>query len=163
MPSKLKWSSSVPLNSRAKGAKGEREIVLLLNGIIQRVLDSQEWPEGVAEVALKCIQRNLQQSIEGGSDLNGVFGLAIEIKRQENVQVDKWWMQCTSQAARTNEWPVLLYRKNNNPWRCLTQGHAPLPGGRMSSMRVQFDEEPFKIWFYQWVYYKLMSGDLPPL
>lgn len=149
------------INVRAKGQTGEREVVHLLNAIIERVLDSQEWPEDVVNLSRMCIQRNQNQSAVGGSDLNGVFGLGVEIKRQENIQIDKWWQQCTSQAARNNEHPVLLYRKNHQPWRCVTLGHAPLPGGRMGSMRVQFEEDSFTTWFYQWVYYKMMSGDLP--
>lgn len=149
------------INARAKGATGEREVVHLLNGIIQRVVDSQEWSADVVKVAMSCIQRNQQQSAVGGQDLNGVFGMSVEIKRVEQINVEKWWEQCVSQAGRNAEHPVLLYRKNHQPWRCVTLGHAPLPGGRLSSLRVQFEEQPFTVWFYQWVYYKMMSGDLP--
>jgi hypothetical protein len=149
------------INSRVKGQVGEREVVHKLNAIIEQVLGAYDWHEDVVNAARKCIQRNQNQSAVGGSDLNGVFGLAVEIKRQENVQIEKWWEQCTEQAARNAEHPVLLYRKNHQPWRCVTLGHAPLPGGRISSMRVQFEEDAFSTWFYQWVYYKMVSGELP--
>lgn len=149
------------LNARAKGANGEREVVNLMNRIIDNVLASQVWDDLVISTARSCIQRNQAQSAVGGHDLNGVFGMSVEIKRVENVQVDKWWGQCTEQAKRNNEHPVLLYRQNHQPWRCVTLGHAPLPGGRLSSMRVQMSEADFTVWFYQWVYYKMIIGDLP--
>lgn len=151
----------MPINSRTKGQAGEREVVHLLNSIIEQVLASMPWDEAVATAARSCIQRNQNQSAVGGSDLNGVFGMAVEIKRQENIQVDTWWAQTIAQAKRNNEHPVLLYRKNHHPWRCVTMGSAPLPGGRMGSMRVQFEQDAFSTWFYQWVYYKMTEGDLP--
>lgn len=149
------------LNARSKGARGEREIVTLMNRIIDNVLASQTWDDVVIKTAKACIQRNQAQSAVGGHDLNGVFGLSVEIKRVEVLAVDKWWEQCREQAIRNAEVPVLLYRKNKNPWRCVTLGHAPLPGGRLSNMRVQFEEADFTVWFYQWVYYKMITGDLP--
>lgn len=149
------------VHARNKGANGEREVVHMLNSIIEQLLASQAWDDTVVTVARKCIQRNQQQSAVGGNDLNGVFGLGIEIKRQENVQIEPWWKQCQEGAARNGELPVLLYRKNHQPWRCITMGYAPLPGGKMSQMRVQFEEDAFRVWFYQWVYYQMHSGNLP--
>lgn len=149
------------LNARNKGANGEREVVRMLNDVIQKVLSSQAWDENVVKTALACIQRNQNQSAVGGADLNGVFGMSVEIKRVENPLIDQWWKQCTSQAERNKEHPVLLYRRNHQPWRCITIGHAPLPGGRLSTMRVQFEQDSFLVWFYQWVYYKMITGDLP--
>ena len=151
------------LNSRNKGANGEREVVRLMNEIIAKVLAADEWDDVVKATALGCIQRNQAQSAVGGHDLNGVFGMSVEIKRVENLQIEKWWQQCVSQSERNGEHPVLLYRQNHQPWRCLTLGHAPLPGGRLSSMRVQMEEAAFMVWFHQWVYYKMRSGDLPRL
>lgn len=147
--------------SKRKGATGEREAVRMLDSIIERLLASQEWPADVVKAAQECIQRNQNQSAVGGCDLNGVFGMAVEIKRQEQLSINTWWKQCEEQAKRNNEHPVLLYRQNNNPWRCITIGAAPLPGGRMGTMRIQMEEDAFKVWFYQWVYYKMMAGDVP--
>lgn len=149
------------LNARAKGQTGEREVVHMLNGIIERVLQSQHWDEHTITAVRSCIQRNQNQSAVGGCDLNGVFGMAVEVKRQEILQIDAWWAQTLAQANRNNELPILLYRKNNQRWRCVTMGHAPLPQGLYGSMRVQMEEEPFRVWFYQWVYYKMVAGDLP--
>ncbi len=151
----------MPINSRAKGANGEREAVHMLNRVIEQVLTMNTWNEDVVNIIRRCVQRNQNQSAVGGHDLNGVFGLSVEIKRVENLQIDKWWSQCEEQAKRNNEHPVLLYRQNHQPWRCITMGHAPLPGGRVGTMRVQFEEDAFKMWFYQWVYYKCLSGELP--
>lgn len=150
------------LNARAKGQNGEREVVHLLNGVIRQVLESQTWPEDVVKASLSCIQRNQNQSAVGGCDLNGVFGMAVEIKRVERLNVEAWWRQCTEQARRNAEHPVLLYRQNHQPWTCVTMGHAPLPGSRQSSaIRIEMNEDDFTTWFYQWVYYKCIAGELP--
>lgn len=133
----------------------------MLNGVIEGLLSNNSWDEDVVKAARACIQRNQNQTAVGGHDLNGVFGLSVEIKRVENLNINTWWNQCTEQAGRNNEQPVLLYRQNNNPWRCITMGAAPLPGGRYGCMRIQMEEDAFRIWFYQWVYYKMMAGDLP--
>ena len=149
------------VHARNKGANGEREVVKLLNGIIERVLSSQEWDIGIIETARKCIQRNQNQSAVGGSDLCGVFGLAFEVKRCEQLHIEMWWRQTTEQAERNNETPVLIYRQSHQPWRVITYGHALLPGNRVTKVRMEIEEKDFVVWFYSWVYYKLMSGDLP--
>lgn len=149
------------VNIRNKGFNAEREVVTMLNDVITKVIAGQAWEGDVVNGALKCIQRNQQQSAVGGSDLNGVFGLAIEIKRHETLHINQWWQQCTEAAKRNDEHPVLLFRQSHQKWVCVTNGHLPLPGGRMGSARVQFGEEDFKIWFYQWVYYKMVAGDIP--
>lgn len=148
--------------ARNKGGRGEREVVQLLNSIINQVILSQEWPHGHVEAARMCIQRNQNQSAIGGCDLNGVFGIAIEVKRQEQLNLNSWWTQCVEQAKRNNELPVLIYRQNHQPWRVVTMMQAPLPGARSSTyFRAEIEEEPFRIWFYQWVYYKMVAGELP--
>jgi hypothetical protein len=149
------------VNIRQKGFNAEREVVRMLNEIINTVIAAQSWDDSVVSGARDCIQRNQQQSAVGGSDLTGVFGMAIEIKRHETLHINQWWLQCTEAAKRNNEHPVLLFRQSNQKWTCVTLGSAPLPGGRLSAIRVQFDEATFRIWFYQWVYYKMIAGEIP--
>lgn len=149
------------LMSKRKGANGEREAIAILNNTIEQIISNNEFDEECVRIARECIQRNQNQSAVGGCDLSNVFGLAFEIKRQEQLNINTWWKQTTDSAERNREHPVLLYRQNHQPWRCITMGNVPLPGGRAGTVRVQMEEDDFKVWFYQWVYYKLASGDLP--
>lgn len=148
--------------SKAKGARGEREAVQLLNGTIERVITQNAgWDADVVNAARACVQRNQNQSAVGGHDLDGVFGMSVEIKRHETLHVEQWWKQTLEQAARNKEHPVLLYRQNKQKWTCVTLGHVTLPGGRQGTARITLDEDAFSVWFYQWVYYKMIEGDLP--
>ncbi len=145
-----------------KGKEGEREVVRELNALLEKVLQSQQWPEHLVEISRKCIQRNQNQTAVGGCDLSNTFGLAIEIKRQEVLSIESWWRQCLASAERNSEWPVLLYRQNHKSWKCVTFVNLQLPGERhMSKVRAELSWEAFKAWFYGWVYYKLVAGEVP--
>lgn len=125
------------INSRQKGANGEREVAKILQQVVN-------------EVALQCgyvsptIRRNTEQSQIGGEDLTGLPWYSFEIKRCERVELDKWWQQTVTQAARkaagSSSWDALA----KGGWRRLAdagggsagvgQGeHAPAreaaPGG----------------------------------
>lgn len=154
------------INIRAKGADGERQVAKALNEIVQRVLAVQEWPAEVVGGATKCIQRNQNQSAVGGCDLSNVFGLAVEVKRQEQLSVNVWWRQCVDQAMRNKEVPVLVYRQNRQAWSVVMYMQAPLPalvGGSGASMtlRAEMSWEDFLEWFEQWVHRKLLMGEYP--
>ena len=84
--------------SRRKGAAGERELFALL-----------EEHLGIA------IKRNLEQTRGGGADSYDLPGYAIEVKRVEQLAVDRWWSQAVMQAGRAI--PVLAYRQSRQPWR----------------------------------------------
>lgn len=81
------------INSRQKGANGEREFAAVLQKVVN-------------EVALLCgyvpptIRRNTEQSQIGGEDLTGLPWYSFEIKRCQRVELDKWWQQTVTQAAR---------------------------------------------------------------
>lgn len=150
------------INIRAKGANGEREVAKELNALIQKVLESQQWPQSVIDACGQCVQRNQNQSAVGGNDLTNAFGLSIEVKRQEALAINTWWQQCVAAATRNSEIPVLLYRQNGRPWRALTYVMLPLHGQRFTAgVRAEFSWEEFKAWFYQWVYFKLQAGEVP--
>jgi hypothetical protein len=80
--------------SRNKGRRGEQEAASLI----------RDW--------LGCdVTRNwAEQSAQGGSDLSGVPGWSVEIKRASVASIRKWWEQTTDQASRCGAMPVLLYR-----------------------------------------------------
>ena len=66
---------------RRKGKVGELEVVRLLRELLG------------ANVA-----RNLEQSRQGGADLLGLPGWAIEVKRAARPRLSEWWVQTCSQA-----------------------------------------------------------------
>lgn len=88
--------------SRNKGAAAERELLRLLGDEL-----------GVS------LQRNLQQTREGGADCLVLRGFAVEIKRQERLSRPAWWMQACEQAHRVGCEPILFYRRNREQWRAL--------------------------------------------
>jgi hypothetical protein len=149
------------INSRSKGQRGERQAIEHLNAIVESVLLNNPASDDVAAAYRKCMQRNQMQSEIGGADLVEVFGLAIEVKRQEKLHINAWWKQATDQANRNQEQPVLMWRQNHQPWSFMTLVAVPLPGGKDSIQRATLDEDAFRTWFYCWVYYKLSEGWMP--
>ena len=87
-------------SQRDKGQRSEREVLRLLG----------------AELGL-MLTRNLTQTREGGADCLGVKGFAIEVKRQERLSRPAWWRQACEQADRVGAEPMLLYRRNREPWQ----------------------------------------------
>lgn len=154
------------INIRAKGANGEREVAAMLNGIIVEVMTAMAFPPEQITAAQKSVQRNQNQSAVGGCDLTNVFGMAVEVKRQENLAVPAWWRQTVAAAERNNELPVLMYRQNRKHWHVRTYAWLALPGGdggsalwsRQQQIVAEFDIDTFKSYFAQWVRGKLEQG-----
>jgi hypothetical protein len=86
-------------NSRAKGARGEREAA-----------------RAVAQT-LKCTARRGQQ-FSGSPDSpdikTSIPGIHFEVKRTERGNVHQWMAQAVGDAGA--QVPVVLHRKNNEPW-----------------------------------------------
>lgn len=101
-----------PGGARAKGSSGEHEAIALLNG----------WAL-VAGYRL-TLERNLEQVRKGGSDINGVPGMDIEVKRVEANGINQWWAQVCRAADKAGTHPFLMYRKNRQPWRFRTRVYA---------------------------------------
>lgn len=117
------------INSRNKGANGEREVAALLQTVVN-------------EVALNCgyvapkIRRNVEQCQIGGEDLVGLPWYSFEVKRVEKVDLDKWWLQTCTQARRkaagSNAWDALV----KGGWRKVAAGEpgtGQMGGGSMPS------------------------------
>ncbi len=85
--------------SRQKGQRGEREVCKLL-----------------ADKLGGEYKRNLMQTQDGGYDVLGLDGYAIEVKFQEKLQIEKWWEQ-TVQQSSVERLPVLFFRRSREPWR----------------------------------------------
>lgn len=117
----LRTASQRGRASRKKGARGERDVIQMLEPVLERVYkqllhDNPELPLGV----VPRLQRNALQADGGGSDIAGLEWLALEVKNQETPQLPRWWKQCVEQA-RPEQTPVLFYKKNNTPWRVRMQ------------------------------------------
>lgn len=124
--------------SKSKGKRAEREAVKLLQPRVERLYAS-------LGVSAPQLERNLLQANKGGYDLLGLDWLAVEIKRQETVQLKTWWAQTVQQAAGTRE-AVLLYKTNRSPWRALVQNYLVVGALHLPAV-VELDETTFLDWF----------------
>lgn len=87
---------------RNKGKAGEREIAAL-------VRDLTGWD----------VRRKVRQH-DGDSDLEGVPGWSVEVKRRRTATPGdraRWWRQCVGQAGPLR--PVLFYRADRSEWRAV--------------------------------------------
>ena len=104
----------MPVNSKKKGAHGERELAAILH----------------KELGVE-LKRNLEQARGGGYDLvaNGYHPsalalrkFALEVKRREKTTpalLASWWTQTVKQARESEKIPALAYRSNREPWRIM--------------------------------------------
>ena len=95
------------INSRAKGAAGEREFIKEISGYL-------------GEEAVAPLKRNLEQTRTGGHDIVGLDGWAIEIKRYRVIKegdIKRFWEQAVEQAKRVGCVPALAYREDFKSWR----------------------------------------------
>ena len=95
-------------NGRNKGASFEREVSLLIHD----------------QLGVK-VKRDLEQyRLAGKGDLIGLDGWLIECKRYanttaNNIHKDAWWSQTCGAALLTGERPVLIYKFDRQPIRCV--------------------------------------------
>lgn len=144
-----------------KGKTGEREIVHLLNDVIADIIKDGSYSEKIVTTLQQVAQRNQNQSAAGGCDIS-IFGLAIEVKRQETLLIETWWKQTIKSAERNNDQPVLIYRQNHKQWHVVMDGFLPSNHKftDMVCLRVQFSIEDFRRWFKAWAIGKIESGEL---
>ena len=91
------------VNSRTKGATGEREAAKWL----AKIFSLQEPPI-----------RNLDQTRDGGRDLIGLKPFAIEVKRCQELKRRAWWTQAQASTG-VDEITVVMFRRNREKWRFL--------------------------------------------
>lgn len=107
------------INIRTKGASGEREVckILVEHGLVNEA------------------SRNLDQVREGGSDVEVLSGVSIEVKRQERLAIKTWWDQVTLSASKMGKVPAVWWRPNRAKWLIM------LPAGAIPGERVQVGSE----------------------
>lgn len=95
------------INSRAKGKSAERELINLLKEMLPEDLTSE-------------LTRNLDQTRDGGHDILGLKGWALEVKRYAKVDPGtkaRFWDQTLEQARKDGSRPALAYREDRRDWR----------------------------------------------
>lgn len=85
-------------NSRAKGAKGERELARKLR-----------------EYGYDCRRGQQYSGANGDADVVGLEGIHIECKRVERLHLEDAMAQA-KRDAREGELPAVFHRKNNHEW-----------------------------------------------
>jgi len=90
------------INSRNKGASGERE--------------AADWLYYNLNLHTKP-ERNLEQVRSGGGDLVGVGCFCVEVKRCQQLALKAWWKQSLKSALDRQEEPVIMYRRNGESWK----------------------------------------------
>lgn len=142
-----------------KGKEGEREVCRLLNRQLSALVQSGRYDDPTVTMLQNVVQRNQNQSAVGGGDID-LFGLSIEVKRQETLAVETWWRQACASAARNGDKPVLMYRQNRKSWHVVMDGYMPLPHHDFMGARVVVSLESFLQWFAYWVEDKLRAGEV---
>jgi hypothetical protein len=104
--------------SRTKSQAGELEIAGLIRGLTG-------WG----------VRRRVRQH-ESDSDLEGVPGWSVEVKRHRSAtrgDIAGWWAQTVAQAERAGAVPVLFFRLDRDSWRAvwpvtvsITEQFAPM-------------------------------------
>ena len=113
--------------AKAKGSAGEIELC--------------RWIEKTFELEKKSLQRNLEQTRDGGSDIMGFPPFQFEVKRCEVTAKRDWWLQVSS-ALRPSRQPVVAFRRNRQPWRFLISArNIGLENGYM-----ELEEREFTLW-----------------
>ena len=86
------------INSRAKGASGERELAKALK-----------------EYGYDCRRGQQYCGANGDADVIGLPGIHIECKRVERLNIDDAMLQAI-RDRREGEFPAVFHRKNNGKW-----------------------------------------------
>jgi len=129
---------------RRKGQVGEREIARILSDLLGT-----------------NVERLVRQH-DGDSDLGGLPGWSVEVKRAKAPSIPAWWKQAMVQAVQAEKRPVLFYRLDGHKWRavwslsCVLADH--LPGWIGLDMTVESSVEAWAA-----VYRDLSARDADPL
>jgi len=146
------------INIRQKGQSGEREVCDWLNFILNKVLSELEIIPPIKPV----FQRNQNQSAVGGSDITNPFGLCIEVKRQEQLNLNEWWKQCCIASKEFGGRPIVIFRQNGKrKWRVLLEANLVYHCGQAyTPSRCEITHEDFEHFMRYWMLRMLDSGSV---
>jgi len=139
--------------AQSKGARAERAAIDLLQPIVDKIYRHA----GYKEELIPTLQRNTLQSDKGGFDVVGLNWLALEIKHQETLHLDHWWVQCIEQSKSIRE-PVLMYKQNRVKWRVRMLGRLPI-GDQFTQAVVDISLDHFLEYFESRVGYEVATGE----
>lgn len=131
--------------SKQKGKRGEQEFNAVLNSILGKIVKKRAaaglpaWEHGPK--AFVDVQAN-------DADIQSLDGLAIEVKRQEVLNVKGWWRQAERQADNQGGIPILAYRQNRKPWIVCLPAYLLVP--RLQGF-VTIDIDVFEEWLYHYL------------
>lgn len=86
------------INSRSKGAKGERELAKILR-----------------EYGYPCRRGQQYSGANGDADVVGLPNIHIEVKRRERLEIYSAIAQAV-RDAKNDEKPAVFHRKNEREW-----------------------------------------------
>lgn len=136
--------------SRNKGARGEREVIKLLQVVVDHVYQDKS-------LTPPKLLRNSLQSAVGGADTicrdRGLDWISVEVKFQESFNFTAWWKQ-TCEAATSTQVPVLLYRRTRVAWRCRRLATENIDGVPYRTC-VDTSLDDFLIWFGKMLAWRL--------
>lgn len=89
----------MPMNSRQKGARGEREIANILKEYGYDARRGQQF-----------------SGANGDPDVVGLPGIHIEVKRVQNLNIEKAMQQAENDRIE-NTIPTVWHRKNGEKWK----------------------------------------------
>ena len=87
------------MNSKDKGARGERELAARLRFLGIDARRGQQY-----------------SGANGDADVIGLPGIHIECKRVERLNLEKAYDQSKRDAARVGDIPTVMHRKNGGEW-----------------------------------------------
>lgn len=87
------------MNSKDKGARGERELAARLRFLGIDARRGQQY-----------------SGANGDADVIGLPGIHIECKRVERLNLEKAFDQSKRDAARVGDIPTVMHRKNGGEW-----------------------------------------------
>lgn len=87
------------MNSRAKGKRGELELVHILKGYGFEVRRGQQY-----------------SGANGDADIEGLAGYHVEVKRRERLDIEAALVQ-SEHDAREGETPIVAHRRNGEAWK----------------------------------------------
>lgn len=137
-------------SSRVKGASGEREVIK----IMQEIVDEVYAQMGRTAPRLERRQVSLGRFVRKGADIDGLPWASIEVKRQEDLRgLEGWWRQCTG-ACREGQIPILIWRVNNGKWTVRFKPYLAIAKVRIRAT-VTVDIDTFLVYFRERLKYEI--------